>query len=673
MRHVSYNEMTETITLQYIDSDKDRVAVDVTCDKAALEPEVSLESADDDEGSYQFSVKTVKACFVPTVQCTAETQSRDIFNFDNLRENDKEWDFSVAENQMKYQVKVCGNMPILSSQNYAFYPCRQQSGICYYNADDPSGALSLGVMRERPVVNEDGSITMKYSGGSKISLADNTSCEMSAQIIFNCFSSERGPALRSQGECEHVLTWDTPEACPVTTPTSHSCSIREPSYGHVFNLTQLRDTSTDYVISYHKNALFYFNLCGKLNHKCPDNAVCLEDEINLTHSSGLKMEMMSKSKCQEDPSKNITVNILFSCHHDTPVGLPEVINYDTCQYTWSWRTAAACPPHDVVRCSVETEFGEVDLSQLSLPDDNYPLQRDDGESGVILINVCRSLVHSQANCPYQAGACWVRTEAGQVKHENLGQVQRGPLTTSDDGGVYLEYKLGSICSDAASNRSHIQTRINFECSDDTNTMPELVTSDDCNYVFRWKHAAACPIKKVEHGDCTVTNPVTGYTYDLSSLRRQKSDYNWTGVYHHLKGSFQFNVCGPMVSGKCGGKAGVCSANGTNFGQGNSDLIIEDGQLFLNYSNGDLCEAGEHKVTQINFNCPYVRNFSSSGNYEQVRSRYNVQQLTRCFTQINFPTELACEHQVLDHHYPQSLIMLYFRCCVRLVSMITCSV
>ena len=299
----------------------------------------------------------------------------------------------------------------------------------------------------------------------------------------------------------------------------------------------------------------------------------------------------------------------------------------------------------MVACSVQSPFGEVDLSQLSLPSENYELARG-GSGGKIILNVCRSVVHSATNCPYHAAACFVNTKNGQVTHESLGEAQGGPMIDANDGSVFLDYKLGSICQEPASNKSHIETRINFECTNDTDTLPELVDNSDCFYTFRWRHAASCPIKKVEHSGCTVTNPATGFTYNLTSLNKAESDYSWKGVYHHIKGAFRFNICGKLVKSKCGDGAGMCSDNGTNYGQANSDLIIEDGQLYLNYSNGELCEDGQRKVTQINFNCPYIRNFSSSGNFELSSARrYNVEQHTRCFTQVNFPTELACEHQV----------------------------
>lgn len=226
-------------------------------------------------------------------------------------------------------------------------------------------------------------------------------------------------------------------------------------------------------------------------------------------------------------------------------------------------------------------------------------------------------------------------------------MQRGLLIDEADGSAYLEYKLGSVCREPNSNKSHIQTIINFECANVTDTEPELVDSSDCSYQFRWKHEAACTIKKTKHPNCIVTNPNTGFTYDLSSLQKHSANYKWSGDYHHIFGSFDFNLCGPMVNSKCGDNAGICKSDGTNFGKANNELNIEDDQLYLEYSEGDICEDGQRKMTRINFNCPYARTLAApSGNYEQKLHRFNVQQHTRCFTLVNFPTELACEHQVL---------------------------
>ena len=61
---------------------------------------------------------------------------------------------------------------------------------------------------------------------------------------------------------------------------------------------------------------------------------------------------------------------------------------------------------------------------------------------------------------------------------------------------------------------------------------------------------------------------------------------------------------------------------------NKQLTIEDGQLYLNYTEGGACEDGGRRHAQINFNCPYVRNFTASGNYEPSKQKYSVQQQTK---------------------------------------------
>ena len=332
-------------------------------------------------------------------------------------------------------------------------------------------------------------------------------------------------------ECKHTLQWKTPDACPVQQHVSHVCTVREPVYS-------LHNDVEDNVIK-HDNKTFYFNMCGDTHQPCPDQAICFSDAMNLTYDSDLRMQLTSDSKCRNDDNKNVTVDIIFICHHDIPVGKPVLLHQDDwCHYIWKWETRLACPPHDVTQCSIQGPDGEVDLSSLSLPSENYQI-RDNTNNGMIILNVCRSIVHSKTHCPYHAAACFVKTSRGQVVQENLGQVvpgQSGLRIDPSDGQVYLEYKLGSICSDSASNRTHIETKLYFECAHEvTESEPELVDSSDCKYLLRWCLAAACPVTPTRHGGCSVTNPNTSFTYDLKQppearlqlqMVRSISSYSW---------------------------------------------------------------------------------------------------------------------------------------------------
>ena len=88
---------------------------------------------------YHFKMKTAKACFVPLVQCSAETQHNEVFNFEKLRT--REWDFTLPDSTVKYQIKVCGSLPIMARElgHYSVYPCQQQTGICTFDDAEVKG------------------------------------------------------------------------------------------------------------------------------------------------------------------------------------------------------------------------------------------------------------------------------------------------------------------------------------------------------------------------------------------------------------------------------------------------------------------------------------------------------------------------------------------------------
>ena len=130
----------------------------------------------------------------------------------------------------------------------------------------------------------------------------------------------------------------------------------------------------------------------------------------------------------------------------------------------------------------------------------------------------RVSVH-HARQEHQLSVPLIKTARGQIGHENLGQVTEGLKVDPQDGNVYIQYKLGSACTNSSSKRSHIETTIYFDCAADvTDSLPELVSFADCLYTFRWSHAAACPVTRARHGDCRVTDPNTGFTFEEEELQ-----------------------------------------------------------------------------------------------------------------------------------------------------------
>ena len=452
-RTVTYNELNEIITLRYVDSKSTKVEINIGCDRAAEDPEITLTS--NNGNSYKFSFLTKKACFVPSVQCSAENSDGDIFTLEVLKGT--EWEVGVSDNK-KYSIKVCGSLP-MSSDN----PCKEQSGVCAYETEgsQQKNPVNLGVMYQKPQVNEDNSISMIYENGDTYTNEKNVTCNKSVEIVLYCSNIEKGPKFEEESECKHTLNWETPAACPQRKSVSNGCTVREPIYGNLFNISSLYNSTVDYVVK-QKDQTYLLNVCGPLISSCSEGEICFGDEIDLTYDEAtLVMRHNSSSKCAKDPEKYISAEIIFLCHHDVKTGAPEIITTDDgCHFHFEWYTELACPPHEQVQCSIAGPNGVVDLSSLSLPHDNYEVSAENG--GDFIMNICRSLVHSnKSHCPYTSAACFTKTgNNGQVNYDNLGQVSSG-LQVDPDNKVFLEYKLGSICMDPKSRKAHIETKIYF--------------------------------------------------------------------------------------------------------------------------------------------------------------------------------------------------------------------
>ena len=75
-------------------------------------------------------------------------------------------------------------------------------------------AHNLGIMYKRPVITEDGDISLEYSHGRLYQDDRGNSCNMSAEIILKCSEGEMGPRFEEATACRHTFVWSTPDACP---------------------------------------------------------------------------------------------------------------------------------------------------------------------------------------------------------------------------------------------------------------------------------------------------------------------------------------------------------------------------------------------------------------------------------------------------------------------------
>lgn len=119
--------------------------------------------------------------------------------------------------------------------------------------------------------------------------------------------------------------------------------------------------------------------------------------------------------------------------------------------------------------------------------------------------------------------------------------------------------------------------------------------------FHWYTYAACPQRVVVGSNCIVTEPSTGFEFNLTPLASQTFHFNDSlhNYYYHIR------VCSYLpVSYGCGDNSAICQSTNHNYstGQPNAALIYENSNLKLVYSNGSACSDGSRRETTVIFIC-----------------------------------------------------------------------
>ncbi|KAK7107906.1 cation-independent mannose-6-phosphate receptor-like isoform X2 [Littorina saxatilis] len=526
-------------------------------------------------------------------------------------------------------------------------------------------SYGLGYVKSKPIVADDGTITLRYVGGSVCHRGTPQEARRSLRINFYCSQVESNPQFDGESlTCEYIFTWRTPSACPLQRSVGSECKVADPLFNYQFDLTPLRKSDSNYVAPKDKYN-YLLNVCGPLHTPptgCEEMGVCQTraplkslsspvaagkanskliydaGELSLVYDEG-------KEKCHGNFTRKTIIT--FVCDHSQagagsgPHALTEL---GDCTYPFTWSTSLACPPHTIVDC---TFAGGYDLSSLALSGANYVKSYDNVS---YIINICRSLVHRKGEtCPFNAAACEINaTETDfSKKYKSLGEVTSNPVSM-EDGKLVIRYANGAPCSTGGK----MSTLIILSC-DSTPGAGEAGPSshfvrDNCEHGFVWNTPAACPIVPGSDtnvgGDCKAMNPRTNYEFDLSKLKKTNEAY----VVNDREGHhYRLNVCGPVTGTSCSSSntTGSCQseinnqARSFNAGNANAKLIYQgNGLLMLNYSGGDICHHNNvTRTTIINFICN-----EGAGNGVPTY----IDGSDGCVYYFDWHTELVCEEKVL---------------------------
>ncbi|XP_034964504.2 cation-independent mannose-6-phosphate receptor isoform X1 [Zootoca vivipara] len=540
-----------------------------------------------------FEFHTALACPPSPVDCQVTDSAGNEYDLSDLSRASEPWialDTSKDAKGRTFFLSVCKPLPPIPGCPGGII------GSCMKYANR---GQSLGMIHMRPQAAADGSLSIVYSSGDTC----KGNRQYSTRIIFQCDQSMGSPVFQHEDDCEFVFLWRTVAACPVHRVEGENCQVKDPRYGHVYDLAPLR--GKDVKVSTEEYD-YYFRVCdgltaGKCKEPNTTSDVVSACQIKkrdpsfkkiaglkttkLTYENGLiKINYTNGETCHKIYQRSTA--ILFYCDPESnlqPVFLKEM---EDCTYLFEWHTPLACPPSRSIECSYKDSTGNsYDLSSLTRHKENWEAISMTNSTQKYYINVCKSLVpHRGADfCSPDSAACLMDGS----KYINLGEVSEG--IQWQNGIFVIKYINGEKCPDQIRKRSTI---IRIKCdANAVDSKPELITAiQDCEYTFLWFTAAACPLKTNVHNNCTVSNPLTGHLFDLNSLKRQDG---YTVPDYKNQRILQLSVCDEARS-LCGSGVGVCVTGGqqkpVSAGRLTKALTYEDGVLKLSYSGGEPCPA-----------------------------------------------------------------------------------
>ncbi|XP_065487218.1 cation-independent mannose-6-phosphate receptor [Caloenas nicobarica] len=583
-----------------------------------------------------FEFHTALACAPAPVDCQVTDAAGNEYDLSDLSKEGEPWvaiDTSKEAKKRTFFLNVCKPLPYVPG-------CPGGAiGSCVKYTDE---SKNLGVIQINPQAATDGSLSIIYLNGDTC----KDKQRYSTRIIFQCDQTMGSPVFEQEDDCEFVFVWRTLAACPVHKAEGEDCKVKDPRYGHVYNLKPL--SNKDIKVSTDEYD-YYFRVCGEIEEPCKAEAhsvsSCQVKKMDntfrkvaglvtekLTFKNGLIMiNYTSGEKCHKIYERSTA--ILFYCDKTTsePVFLKETPD---CTYMFEWHTQYACPPVKSTECSYKDDEGNFyDFSSLTRHRENWEAITLTASTQKYYINVCKPLVPYGAarSCPADAAASLMEG----AKCTSLGEVADGPRW--ENGISTLKYINGEQCPDKIRKKTTI---LRLKCDESKiESKPELITAiEDCDYTFLWFTAAACPLKSNVQNDCRVTNPATGHLFDLTSLKRE-SGYTISGSHNR---KIELNVCAEAKS-SCANGAAVCIMGGPkpiNAGKLSKTLTYEDQVLKLVYEDGDPCPADAELKHKSHFS--FVCKSDVGDDSWPVFLSFDEQ---TCTSYFSWHTSLACEEEV----------------------------
>ena len=456
-----YDYSSQNVNIDYIDKDGTKANLVLTCDRDE-DAKLNFVGKDSIQGhdNYKFQVKTRHVCLAEPQDCQYfDKSTQKFYDLNGLRNVYTEW--ITHDKHRTYHLSVCKPLsPATAESNCP----GDKSSICA-ETKETKESIVIATTNDsiEPKFQSNGEVLiLTYDQGARC----NANSNYSAQIFFRCDRENNGvpQVMDILDDCTYIFEWKTVHACPQVTEESHTCKVRDDFYGHTFDLSPLHQAEKDIQIGN-----FSLNICGPGSGSCGSGASICYGAINIGLKASEKLVFTDGElhleyeggQCTDTLKYN--TNIMFVCDHSVGKGTPQLEISDDCHFVFTWKTSYVCPPHDEINCQVKDENGEIfDFSDLALGGSNYQIpMRNSNE--VIILNTCKSLVHSNlSRCPYKSAVCLRKENSdGSFSFTNLGETNKSPFL-DEYHRLVLEYPNGGLCKEKETKENHISTRIIFK-------------------------------------------------------------------------------------------------------------------------------------------------------------------------------------------------------------------
>jgi insulin-like growth factor 2 receptor len=531
-------------------------------------------------------------------------------------------------------------------------------------------AFNMGYVQGGLVATEPNTLTMQYDNGDICHKGTDNESHRSTRMIFYCSSRHELPVVvEKEDNCQYVIEWQTPFACPVQHAVGDDCKVEDPLYHITFDLNEMTKAGdSDYVVSSEDGRQnFTLNICAALRTRkddgcAGDSGACVgqgNTAINfgnynkrLEYEDGqLKLVYVDGNETCNG-KRNRTTTILFTCDHVKrgAIGLSYLRTKSSdCNHWFQWQTSLACLPFSQAACSITDSKGNTfNLEPATMTDDNYEVEVNEFPSGPVkfIINICTTLVHRKGVlCPPNSAACMISLNETDPKkrYMSVGNLANQILSFEDDH-LIITYEGGDACSNGG---QPSKTIIRVDCLPEAVDFdPEYITTEPgCVHRFVWSNQYGCVLNNTQtpSGDCSVKDPLSGHLYNLSALRNDiEANFVSDAQYNH---DYNLSVCWPLPNSPCGPNAGSCQTEkdgakrSFNAGEVNADVVfLSSGLLSLTYSNGIVCHHNKKsRSTTINFIC-------ASG-VGKGKPEFVGEDPDGCSYIFSWHTDLACDREV----------------------------